>query len=234
MPAKVKLATTSRIQATREFQKHPFISSAFRLPKMHRATRDKHVIKETPLIDQTYWESYSIIQQISPNSHWWFLADFSYDLRNHSMLDYSGPCCFLHPSSCQVCCPNSRTWEDIPTSHWAQSQPLSAKQTERGHSHPPSTSYNGNQHYSSTFLKCHYISCEPTYDTKQKIELSPTPFLQTLHGCSPESSAWPMLTAQPTSHDFCLSSIHSQTLLFHPLLPSFQFLTFSNNNSFVS
>ena len=34
------------------------------------------VMKETPLIGQTYWESYSIIQQISPNSHWWFLADF--------------------------------------------------------------------------------------------------------------------------------------------------------------
>ena len=66
-----------------------YISSAFHLPKMHRATRDKHVIKETPLIGQTYWESYSILQQISPNSHWWFLADFSpisHDLTNHSML----------------------------------------------------------------------------------------------------------------------------------------------------
>ena len=76
MPAKEKLAT-ARILATREFQKHPFISSAFRLPKMHRATRDKHVIRETRLIGQAYWESYSIIQQISPNSRWWFLADFS-------------------------------------------------------------------------------------------------------------------------------------------------------------
>ena len=60
----------------------------------------------------------------------------------------------------QVCCPNSRTWEHIPTSHWAQSQPLSAKLTERGHSHLPSISCNGNQHYSSTFLKCHLLcSC---------------------------------------------------------------------------
>ena len=33
-----------------EFQKHSFISSAFRLPKMHRATRYKHVIKETTII----------------------------------------------------------------------------------------------------------------------------------------------------------------------------------------
>ena len=62
----------------------------------------------------------------------------------------------------QVCRPNSRTWKHIPTSHWAQSHPFSAKLTERGHSHPPSTSCNGNQHYSSTFLKCHYIFCEPT------------------------------------------------------------------------
>ena len=71
----------------------------------------------------------------------------------------------------QVYRPNSRscrTWEHIPTSHWAQSQPLSAKLTEWGHSHPLSTSYNGNQHYSSTFLKCHYIFCEPTYDTPRK------------------------------------------------------------------
>ena len=73
----LKLATTSRTLATREFQKHSFISSAFRLPKMHCATQNKHGMKETPLIGLTYWESYSIIQQISPNSHWWFLADFS-------------------------------------------------------------------------------------------------------------------------------------------------------------
>ena len=87
IPAQEKLAATLRILATSgEFQKHSFISSAFRLPKMHCATSDKHVIKETLLIGQTYWESCSIIQQISPNSHWWFLADFSYDLRNHSML----------------------------------------------------------------------------------------------------------------------------------------------------
>ena len=85
MPAKEKLATTSRNLATREFQKHPFISSAFRLPRMHRATRDKHVIKETRFIGQTYWESYSIIQQISPNSHWWFITDIS--LISHMMWE---------------------------------------------------------------------------------------------------------------------------------------------------
>ena len=73
----LKLATTSCILATREFQKHSYILSAFRLPKMHGTIHDKHVIKETPLICQTYWESYSIIQQISPNSHWWFIADIS-------------------------------------------------------------------------------------------------------------------------------------------------------------
>ena len=45
--------------------------------KMHCATRDEHMIKEKPLfINQTYWESYSIIQQIGPNSHWRFLANF--------------------------------------------------------------------------------------------------------------------------------------------------------------
>ena len=49
----------------------------------------------------------------------------------------------------QVCRPNSRTWGHIPTPHWAQSQPLSAKLTKRGHSHLQSSSCNGNQHYSS-------------------------------------------------------------------------------------
>ena len=30
-----------------------------------------------------------------------------------------------------------------------------------GHDFPPSISCDGNQQYSSTFLKCHYIFCEP-------------------------------------------------------------------------
>ena len=55
IPAQEKLYNSlTYIVATEEFQKHSFILSAFRLPKMHRATRDKHVIKETPLIGQTY------------------------------------------------------------------------------------------------------------------------------------------------------------------------------------
>ena len=88
------IATTSRILASKEFQKHPLISSAFRLPKMHHVTRDKHVIKQTLLIDQTYWESYNIIQQISPNfspiSHmiWEIIAcyDISDHMRNKSEM----------------------------------------------------------------------------------------------------------------------------------------------------
>ena len=72
----------------------------------------------------------------------------------------------------------------------------------------------------------------PPRSLTQKIEFLPTCFLQTPHGCSecsPESSAWPML------------SLHHMTFVFPAFtrrpffsIPSFHFLTFSNNNFFVS
>ena len=102
------------------------------------------------------------------------------------------------PLPAPLCRPNSKTWGHIPTSHWAQSQPLSAKPTGRGHSHMQSSSCNGNQHYSSNSCNATTSSVNPLANcirhSTHKIELSPTPFLQTPQGCSLESSASDMLT----------------------------------------
>ena len=58
----------------------------------------------------------------------------------------------------------------------------------------PSISFNRNQLFYSTFLRSYDIFHEPTQHTMVKIELLPTPFLQTPHGFFSKSSTWPMLT----------------------------------------
>ena len=95
---------------------------------------------------------------------------------------YCGPFCLPHTSACTKCHPNSKT------SNWAQPQLLSVKLI-RHDFHPSmiSISCNGNQQFFSTFLRYHLIFYEPMH-IQCKIELSPTPFLQTPHGCSPETS----------------------------------------------
>ena len=61
--------TQAKLYSNGRVSKHSFISSAFRLPKMHRAPRDKHVIKETHLIGQAYLRNHTASYSISVLIH---------------------------------------------------------------------------------------------------------------------------------------------------------------------
>ena len=90
---------------------------------------------------------------------------------------------------------------------------------------------NGNQHYFSTLLRCHYILYEAIWNTMHKIKLWPTSFLQTLHGYSFFSRISNLTLAFWTPHKLCLASIHSETPIFPSPIPNFHFFYFSSRVS---
>ena len=133
----------------------------------------------------------------------------------HLTLALAAPSTPPHASS-------SRTWEHIPTSHWAQSKPLSAKLTERGHSHPPSTSYNGN--WKSTLLfnfpemPLHLLWTHPmTLHTKDWVVANSLPANTTwmLSRILQTRSGYPMLAESVRDRDLGILIDGALTLTIH-------------------
>ena len=128
----------------------------------------------------------------------------------------------------QVCRPDSRTWVHIPASHWAQSQPLSAKLTERGHALSKNLlQWKSPSLFNFPEMPLHLLLTHlrhPTY-TQDWVALA-TPFLQTPHGCFPESSLWNQLTLHCIT--FVLPAFTLRTFV---SIYFFHFLNFSINSS---